>query len=91
MPIPLSSVADFVGFCLFVGFVCVCVWFGVFFCVYMACLVLNVCVKLQCNKVYCNNANRGLQMSIALPLQITRMSPGICQEKPPNFWRRLVL
>lgn len=57
----------------------------------MACLVLNVNMKLQCKKFYCNNGNRGLQMSIALTLQITRMSFGICQQNSPNFWRRWIL
>lgn len=83
-PIPLSSMAGFVGVCLFVCGIFVCV-------VYVACLVLNVCVKLQCKKFYCNSANREIQMSIALPLQITRMSLGICQWNPRNFWRRSIL
>lgn len=74
--------------CLFVAFLCV--WSGGFLNVYMAWLVLNVCVKLQCKKFYCNNSNRGLQMSIALPLQITWTSPGICPQNPPNLWRRSV-
>lgn len=71
--------AVFGGIRLFVGFLCAC-GLEVFFNVDMAYLVLYMYVKLQSKKFYCNNANRGLQLSTALPLQITRMSPGICQK-----------